>query len=254
MASSFLSSVAARKPASALPPARGGPLAAALCALALAAFLPGAQAAGNLLVNGDAEAAPGSDSGDVVTVPGWATTLGNFTVATYNPFFGGPDVGSPGPADRGLNYFAGGPSIAQSQATQLVDLSAFASAIATGQASYSLSGWFGGFSSQNDYSLMQVHLLDAQGNETEFGDVGHISAGDRSSVTGLLFRTASGFIPSTTTQALIVLEMNRTDGSYNDGYADNLSFAVQAVPEPASTVLMLAGLVSIGAWVRRPRS
>jgi len=84
--------------------------------LALAAVVAVASttshAGSNLLVDGDAESAAGSGSGDVVPVPGWTTALGNFTAVTYNPGFGGPDIGSPGPVDRGLNYFAGGPNIA----------------------------------------------------------------------------------------------------------------------------------------------
>jgi hypothetical protein len=213
-----------------------------------------AHAAGNLLANGDAESAPGSASGAVVAVPGWALGAGSqFTAVTYNPTFGGPNVGSPGPADRGLNYFAGGPSAALSTASQLIDLSAFLGAIASGQATFSLSGWFGGYQSQDDHAILNVSLLDANGIQTGFGAVGDVSRADRNNVTGLLFRDLAASIAPTTTQALVSISLVRQQGSYDDGYADNLSFSVSSVPEPGSVAMLLAGLLGVGAASRRAR-
>ncbi len=71
----------------------------------------------------------------------------------------------------------------------------------------------------------------------------------------MLFVT-TGWTPSNNIQinpasAVITLTMNRTDGSYNDGYADNLWFSVEAVPEPGSLGLMLGGLGCMGLVLRR---
>ncbi len=110
----------------------------ALALLAGSLGATGALASGNLLVNGNAEAGVGSDTGDVVTVPGWTTTAGNFTVNTYNPSFGGPDVDAPGPLDRGLNYFAGGPSVDVSSATQTVDLTPYQAYFSSNPFSFTL--------------------------------------------------------------------------------------------------------------------
>src|SRR5271166_4449209 len=69
----------------------------------------------NLIVNGNAEAGTGSASGnDIESVPGWST-VGNFTVVQYGAA-GFPSSTSPGPANRGSNFFAGGPNNAGSSA------------------------------------------------------------------------------------------------------------------------------------------
>ncbi len=210
---------------------------------------------GNLLVNGSAEAAPGAVDGEVVPVPGWTTTAGNFTVETYNPDFLGPDLTSPGPVDRGLNYFAGGPDVALSSATQTIDLTPYQDHFSNNPFSFTLSGWFGGYASQDDNAHLSVSFRDADNNEIEYADTMPVFAADRSSVTGLLF-VSTGWLPSyniniNPASALITLTMVRTDGNYNDGYADNLSFSVDAVPEPGSLALMLAGVGSLSLLVRR---
>ncbi len=101
-------------------------LVAGLIALASIVGAPGLGASDgvfgrNLIVNGDAEAGPGSFDGlTVEPVPGWITN-GNFTVAQYSGE-GLPSQTDPGPPDRGNNFFAGGPNNISSSATQLINV------------------------------------------------------------------------------------------------------------------------------------
>jgi hypothetical protein len=223
---------------------------AALLATGLAPhFASAAPLDTNLIVNGDAEAGAGSNSGAVVPVPGWATTS-NFTAVTWSAGGGFPTATDPGPADRGLNFFAGGPGTALSSATQLIDLSANSATIDAGQLQYELSGWLGGFSSQGDNAVLTATFLDLNGGTLSFATLGPVTATDRINQSGLLLRDTEGFVPAGTFSVEVRLELTRLDGSYNDGYADNLSFSVSAVPEPGTWAMLGSGLVLLGFGAR----
>src|SRR5215467_13314170 len=98
----------------------------ALLALVAAAVFAGSAHAtipsGNLVVNGGAEASPGSpDSSTILPPAGW-TVESNFTAEQY----GAPDfltTADSAALGGGANFFAGGPDNAASAATQVVDVS-----------------------------------------------------------------------------------------------------------------------------------
>lgn len=235
------------------------PISAAWVALtALACQANPAQAAGlfdqNLIVNGDAESGPGSNSGSTVaSVPGFGT-VGGFTVTTYGAGGGFPTLTDAGPADRGLNFFSGGPSNSNSLAEQRVDVSGASALIDQGSVGFDLSAYLGGFSSQRDNATLQISFLDAGVTMLDLAAIGPVSASDRGNLTGLLLRSTTGTVPVGTRFIDVMLTMTRLDGSYNDGYADNLSLVLAAVPEPSSYALMLAGIGALTVRARRRRS
>lgn len=218
-----------------------------------------AQFGTNLIVNGNAESAAGSPTGDVVPVPGFTTT-GSFTVVPYTIGGGFPVATDPGPANRGANFFAGGPDNASSAATQTFSFTSFAglsSLINAGNVGYTLSGWFGGFSGQNDNATLMAQFFNAALAPIGSSSIGSVSANDRGSATGLLFRMLSGAVPIGAQSVRFTLQMTRTDGAYNDGYADNLSFVLTnnsvstTTPEPATLALLATGLLTVGGVARR---
>jgi len=226
-------------------------------ALALSLNLLGGPAASNaaavplgtnLLVNGDAEAGAGSLSGrDVLTVPGW-TTANNFTVVSYGaPDF--PTADSPGPAERGTNFFSGGPSTTGSSASQLIDVSAGAAEIDAGTLVAELTGYLGGFSGQGDNAVLTARFLSGTGEALGELVIGPVLAADRTNTTGLLFRGATNAVPAGTRQILVTLDTVRTSGSYNDGYADNLSLVLQtSTVGPALSIAPVGDQVAI-SWL-----
>ena len=72
----------------------------------------------NLIANPGADAGKGPSSDSVVKVPDWKQT-GAFTAAQYA---WGADLSTttPGPTNRGINYFYGGPSGSMSTGTQVI--------------------------------------------------------------------------------------------------------------------------------------
>jgi hypothetical protein len=235
----------------------------ALTTLALAALPLCASASvfgSNIIVNGDAEAAAGApnDSSTVAT-PGFVV-VGAFTPVVYNAPGGFPVTGDPGVAAGGANFFSGGPSNGSSSASQVIDLSSGASTIDLGGVGFDLSAYLGGFASQNDNAVLTISFLDAVSAVLGGAALGPVTAADRGSQTGLLFRSTSGFVPIGARSVNVNLQMTRTEGSYNDGYADNLSLILRGqdvgggVPEPSAWALMLLGFGGLGAAMRRRRT
>lgn len=230
--------------------------------LAVAALAPhqaAAQLGTNLLVNGNAEAGSGSTTGNqVLPVPGWITT-GSFTVVQYAAGGGFPDGSSAGPADRGANFFAGGPDDMSSSATQRLDLAGFAGLlpqVATGTVRFTLGGFFGGFSGQDDAASLTARFLDGDGALVGSATAGPVFAAARTGVTGLLERSIDGLLPTNARSVEFTLAMAHREGSYNDAYADNLSFVLAAapattVPEPGTWALVGTGLAGLLGVARR---
>jgi hypothetical protein len=180
----------------------------------------------NLVVNGDAESDTGAASNSqIVKLTGWAT-IGEFTAVQYGASGGFPDKNSPGPSDRGKNFFGGG-NVAKSTATQTIDLSSGAQAIDSGGTTYTLAGWLGGYGSQGDNAQMTVTFLNAAGGALGAGRIGPVTAADRHSTTGLFKRTATGSVPAHARAARVVITATRLEGTYNDGYSDDLSLLLK---------------------------
>lgn len=238
---------------------------AALIAASLTSVARAQSFATNLIVNGDAESGIGvsDDTSTSLVVPGWTRPVlpgadNAFSAVKYvavqapDSF---PGHNSPGPADRGLNFFAGGPSTSHSLARQSIDLTALGSSIDTG-VSYTLSGFLGGFDIQEDAATLTVSFRN--GSELPIGSasIGPVGPLDRSG-TGLEFRTTSGLVPVGTRSVVVTLDMARVDGDYNDGYADNLSFQLSPspspVPEPEAWALAVGAVLGGFALARRCR-
>jgi len=239
-----------------------------LLTVILALCVPGvahAQLFGNnLMVNGNAESGPGSTDGDtppVPNAPAWTLT-GTFLAVVYDIGPGWPLSTDPGSPTRASNFFAGGPSTANSSAAQSIDVSAGAADIDANKVSYNLSGWLGGYSSGDDNARLTITFRDAGANAIGTASIGPVTAADRSNVTGMFLRGTQGAVPVGTRTIDVVLLMTYAAGVYNDGYADDLSLilsrsstatAVPTVNEWGMIIFMIfAGLGSV-YFLRRQR-
>ena len=191
----------------------------------------------NLIVDGNADA---GSAGDLF--PGWTAT-GNPDLGVYGTS-GFPAASDPGPADRGADFFAGG-SNAQSSLAQTVDLTSAAATIDGGDTHFNLGGYLGGFSSQSDNATLTAQFLAADGTVLGSTTVGPVTAADRGNATGLLARSATDLVPVGARHVVVTLTMTRTDGGYNDGYADDLSFALYTATSPSA---VQSGDLVVATW------
>ncbi len=201
----------------------------------------GGGTSANLIVDPGGEAATCTTNGaDGMTVPGWTIAKGEPNVVCYNNPTGYPTASTPGSPNRGNAFFSGG-GTGDSQLTQSADVSAAASAVDTGKVTYNLSGWLGGYSSQNDRVALDATFLNAAGASLGSAQIGPVTNTDRSNTTEFLQRATSGTVPAGTRQIKIDLVFTWSYGVL-DGYADDLALTLStplAAPQltvPASGV------------------
>ncbi|GAA1987013.1 alkaline phosphatase family protein [Catenulispora subtropica] len=208
-------------------------------ALSVTAARPAHAAAamsGNLLVDAGAEdAAQCSSNGlDGMTMPGWTIVSGEPNAVCYGAS-GYPDSSTPGSPTRAKQFFAGG-ATGNSDLAQTVDVSAAASAIDAGGVPFNLSGWLGGYSTQNDRAGMTATFLNAAGTSVGTASIAPVTSTDRGGSTKFLQRTATGTLPVGTRSIKVDLGFTWTAGNTTDGYADDVSLTVGAtVPTPNLT-------------------
>jgi hypothetical protein len=204
--------------------AAGAAVLVTISATAASAAIP----SGNLLQNPGAEDAQGA-------LPGW-TVAGSLTSAAYGT------AGTLGfdqrPSDGGANFFAGGEGTELETGYQLIDVSQAADEIDSCSVNATAAGLFGGFESQGDQAGANVSFLDASGAAIDALQVGFPTAADRGGVSGLLAYSRTKVVPAGTRAIRYTVAAQRTDGTYNDGYADNLALTLahRDPPPPADPV------------------
>jgi len=207
----------------------------------LSLMLPGVSMA-NVIVNGTFDDNTTGWSGTYFSQPGGA---GGF-----------PSI------DTGPYYYAG--SVASNSINQVYNLTIadLANLSSTGL-DFKMSADLFGFSTQGDHSIFTVAFYDgadATGNlltsfslDSASNDPGTWGT---SFISGDLpnFQSNINSVSNLTTSIMFTLEGIRTDGTSNDGYADNVSLTLtptSAVPVPAAAWLFGSGLLGLIGMVRR---
>lgn len=186
----------------------------------------GATTSANLLLNPGAEIGECSPNGlQGVTIPGWNITSGMPNIVCYGTAGGYPTSSTPGPSSRGNAFFNGG-GTGNGAMEQTVDVSSAATAIDAGSVTYSLSGWLGGYGSQNDNAAVVATFYNQSGSQLATSQIGPVMATDRSDTTEFLQRSAAGAVPAGTRSVQVSVNFTWTTGSNTDGYVDNLSLTL----------------------------
>lgn len=211
--------------------------------------LPPVSTGTNLLVNAGAETGEGSLIGvDTNTVPGWTQT-GLLNAVTYgakggNGVTGYPSMSTPGPTERGQNFFSGGGG-GISTGTQTASVKAASASIDRGRVSYDLSGWLGGTGSETDAASVTSTFLDANGGRLGAATLRAVTPAMRKNTTELVSEQATGQVPAGTRMIRTVLTIvgpHPTDrGGHGQGYADDLALRISAtVPSPGPAAIPAA--------------
>ncbi|MGI8743233.1 MAG: hypothetical protein ACR2NN_11815 [Bryobacteraceae bacterium] len=190
----------------------------------------------NLVVNGNAEAGPGTPhTSTTLYVPGWSTTNGA-SVAPYGGT-GWIAISDPGPADRGVNLFCGGRTGADSY--QDIDVSAAAALIDSGQVTYQVSAWLGELAGAGqDIPIFTYTFFDWPGKQlAPTGQLGATSP----SRTALVETSHAGTLPFGTRRVHIALRFLNSAA-----LADDIAFVLSAPGGPP--VITPGGIVSAGAF------
>jgi uncharacterized protein (TIGR03437 family) len=172
----------------------------------------------NLAVNGNAEAGPSAPfQTPALYIPGWSHD--SVTVAPYGGA-GWISTSDEGPADRGVNLFAGGGGGASSM-YQDIDVSPAASLIDSGQVTYDASAWLGSINGLDP--TLTYTFEDWSGRQlattATLPDPGH-------SYPGLAETSESGTLPSGTRVVHIAV------GFPVQSLADDINFTLAAPSGP----------------------
>lgn len=147
---------------------------------------------------------------------------------------GEPSSGSPGNVDN------------PGEVAQLIDLSsgATATAIAAGSATFSLSAFFSGYDTNEDFGNVHLRFIDA----TDVG-ISSVILSDDDPLSPWSQKSTAGPIPSNTAKVQVSVYGTAASGG-PDGYIDNVSFVVRAIPEPGAGLLATVGAAALGFFRR----
>ena len=190
----------------------------------------------NLIQNPGAEIGSASaNSAQVFPPPSWTVVQGEPTQFQYGT---AGSIAEPDPAtdpvppqpDRGDALFAGGPNgvdeVLVSILTQTVSLASIDAIVDACSLGYTLSAWLGGFGDQNDRAVLTATFRDGSLVTLDTATIGPVTDAERGNQTGLQFRTTSGTLPVGTRSVLMTLTFTTDIATYNNGYADVLSFVL----------------------------
>ena len=204
----------------------------------------------NLIANAGAESGVGgSGLTRITTVPGWQAS-GGCDVYAYATAYNNVNGVAPTdivPRGAGNNYFAGGMAPANCTFSQSIDITSGATTLDAGSATFAVSGYFGGYSSNHDNATLTVAFLNSGGAAITSITVGGVGPNDRANQqSGMYLLKQLGQVPVGARKATVTLNMNWVDGSINEAAADNLVLLLNA-PAAAQSLLGVNLIVNPGA-------
>lgn len=205
--------------------------------------LPPTRFGTNLIFNGAAEWNSGTNNYNTNRGIAWWFDIASTTLGVYGSHTNFPSAASPGPTNRGANFFLGG--TANGSILQRIDISDIAADVDGVGVDYALAGWFGGRGTQEDTAALTANFLNSAATAIGSNTIGYVTAAMRGGATGLLARSTSGTLPVGTRFVDFVLT-NRVVTGNNDGSADNLAFVLTPRPDAPFRIVAAQRLTTNG--------
>lgn len=179
----------------------------------------------NLIVNGDAESGPGTSTTTIVPIPGWTVVGTNLPLARrYGSIGTVYTSATPGPINRGNNFFLGG-SFAAATMFQIVDVSSVGPEIDAGLIQFNLSGWVGGVPAEGDSGKLVAEFRNDMAAILGTSTLPPALKYERSGLHTMLFRERIAPVPPGTRSVVVTAQFD-WDGSFNYAALDNLSLVL----------------------------
>ncbi|CAF4156324.1 unnamed protein product [Adineta steineri] len=179
----------------------------------------------NWLTNGDGETGPCESAGGSTPPTGWSYN-GTITQVYYNNTYADQLSTNPGPNNRGSCYFYGGPSGSVTSMWQYVNMTDSINPVLIDNQTvyFNFSAWLGGYGSQTDYAQVSLTFINQANQQVgSTTTLGPVTNTQRSNITSLLFRQATGLVPVGARSLLVTVTITRLSGTANDGDVDNIA-------------------------------
>jgi hypothetical protein len=189
------------------------------------------RASENLIANPGAEIAVGPDPDQFI--PYWDIESAPSTLV-YGGEPGNPSLADPGPADRGLSFFAGGIDNSSSAILQAIEVDpAWQEAINAGRVKFRFAAFLGGNLQQADSASGRLIFRNSSSDGGVISEISlpAVTPLDRAGQTGLFPVEVNDHVPADTTMMIVEVRFTGGQGNFNDGYADNLELVLSEYPQ-----------------------
>ena len=187
---------------------------------------------------------------------GWTDTGNTLTNEQYgHSQHNAPSPTTYPPGTFGSNYFVGGNNVPASTGAaliQTIDVSDLDWAIDRDWAKFDLSGWFGGYYTQDDLANLTAVFKSVSDAVLGSAQIGVYASEDWGNTLDLVFRATKGYLPIGTRRIDLALNFELNAPTFCNGMADNLSLTLTRVPEPTTLGLLAFG--GLGMLLRRRRT
>ncbi|MEZ6085131.1 MAG: S8/S53 family peptidase [Phycisphaerae bacterium] len=156
-------------------------------------------------------------------IPHWNFVESSVAVRAYGESTDLPSESDPGPADRGLYFFAGGSDYLLSTIRQTIVVDpSWREAIDTGRVKYRFAAFMGGDLAKTDAASARLIVRRADDSVLASVNLPEVTPLERDNQTGLFPVETSDYLPEDAAVIIVDISFKGSDANFNYAYADNI--------------------------------